>query len=144
MLPSLKIFWSPNQRCPLSVLSIMWLIYCHHSTSCLNCLCSCMCLYFSLIVLLLSQSVMSDSLRPMDCSLPGFPVPHHLLKTLLKLMSIESAMPSDHLILCHPLLFLPSIFPSIGVFSNESALCFRWPKYWSFSFSISPWLSASY
>ena len=53
-------------------------------------------------------------------------------------MSIESVMPSDHLILCHPLLLLPSIFPSIRVFSNESALCIRWPKYWSFSFNISP------
>ena len=57
---------------------------------------------------------------------------------LLKLMSIESMMPSHHLILCHPLLFLPSIIPSIRVFSNESALHMRWPKYWSFSFSISP------
>ena len=53
-------------------------------------------------------------------------------------MSIESVMPSNHLILCHPLLFLPSIFPSIRVFSNESALRIRWPKYWSFSFNISP------
>ena len=57
---------------------------------------------------------------------------------LLKLMSIESVMTSNHLIFCHPLLLLPSIFPSIMVFSNESALCIRWPKYWSFSFSISP------
>ena len=57
---------------------------------------------------------------------------------LLKLMSIELVMPSNHLVICHPLLFLPSIFPSIRVFSNESALCIRWPKYWSFSFSISP------
>ena len=55
-----------------------------------------------------------------------------------KLMSIELVMPSKHFILCHPLLLLPSIFPSIRVFSNESALCIRWPKYWSFSFSISP------
>ena len=58
--------------------------------------------------------------------------------SLFKLMSIESVMPSNHLILCYPLLFLPSIFPSIRVFSNESALRMRWPKYWSFSFSISP------
>ena len=58
-------------------------------------------------------------------------------QSLLKLMSVESVMPSNSLIVCHPLL-LPSIFPSIGVFSNESALCFRWPKYWSFSFSINP------
>ena len=57
--------------------------------------------------------------------------------SLLKLMSIETVMPSNHLILCHPLLFLPSIFPSIKVFSDESVLCIRWPKYWSFSFSIS-------
>ena len=57
---------------------------------------------------------------------------------LLKLMSIESVMPSNHLILCHPLLLPSSIFPSIRVFSNEPVLCFRWPKYWSFSFSISP------
>ena len=56
----------------------------------------------------------------------------------LRLMSLESAMPSNHLILCHPLLLLPSIFPSIRVFSNESALRIRWPKYWSFSFNISP------
>ena len=59
-------------------------------------------------------------------------------QSLLKLMSIESVMPSNNLILCRPLLLLPSIFPSIGVFSNESALRIRWPKYWSFSFSISP------
>ena len=58
--------------------------------------------------------------------------------SLLKLMSIESVMPSNHLILCRPLLLLPSIFPSVRIFSNESALCIRWPKYWSFSFSISP------
>ena len=59
-------------------------------------------------------------------------------QSLLRLMSIESVMPSSHLILCHPLLFLPSIFPSIRVFSNESVLCIRWPDYWGFSFSISP------
>ena len=59
-------------------------------------------------------------------------------QSLLKLMSIESVMPSNHLILCRPLLLLPSILPSIWVFSNESVLCIRWPKYWSFSFSISP------
>ena len=59
-------------------------------------------------------------------------------QSLLKLMAIESVMPSNHLILCHPPLLLPSIFPSIRVFSNESVLLIRWPKYWSFSFSISP------
>ena len=75
--------------------------------------------------------------NPMDCSIPGLPV-HHQLLDLLKLKSIESMMPSNHLILCHPLPLLPSIFPSIRVFSNELALCIRWPKYWSFSFSTSP------
>ena len=59
-------------------------------------------------------------------------------ESLLKLMSIESVMPSNHPILCHPLLLLPSIFPSIRVFSNESALCIKWLKYWSFGFNISP------
>ena len=73
----------------------------------------------------------------MDCSMPGFPVLHYL-RSLLKLTSIESVMPSNHRILCHPLLLLPSIFPSIRVFSSESALGIRWPKYWSFSFNISP------
>ena len=73
--------------------------------------------------------------NPMDCSTPGFPVLHCLLG-LLKIMSIESVMPSNLLILCCPL--LPPIFPSIRVLSKELALCIRWPKYWSFSFSISP------
>ena len=59
-------------------------------------------------------------------------------RILLKLMSIESVMPSNHLILCRPLLLLPSIFPSIRVFSSELGLCIRWPNYWNFSFSISP------
>ena len=59
-------------------------------------------------------------------------------RSLPKLMTIESVMPSNHLILCHPLLLPPSVFPSIRVFSKESVLCIRWPKYWSFSFSISP------
>ena len=74
---------------------------------------------------------------PMDCNKTGFPVHYHLPE-LVKLMSIESVMPSNHLILCCPLLLSPSIFPSNRVFSNESALHIRWPKYWSFSFSISP------
>ena len=76
--------------------------------------------------------------NPMDCSTPGFPVHHQLPENLLKLMSIESVVPSNHLILCHPLLLLPSTFPSIRVFLNESVPRIRWPKYWSFSFSISP------
>ena len=69
--------------------------------------------------------------------MPGLPV-HHQLPDGPKLMSTESVMPSNHLILCHPLLLLPLIFPSIRVFADESVLCIRWPKYWSFSFSISP------
>ena len=73
----------------------------------------------------------------MDCSLPGLNV-HHQLQSLLKLMSIELVMPSIHLILCSPLLLLSSIISSIRVFSNESVLHIRWPKYWSFSFTISP------
>ena len=69
--------------------------------------------------------------------MPGFPV-HHNSWSLLKLMSIKLVMPSNRLILCHPLLLPPPIFPNIRIFSNESALHIRWPKYWSFSFNISP------
>ena len=83
-----------------------------------------------------AQSVVSLC-DPMDCSMPGHPV-HHQLLSLLKLMSVESVMPSNHLILCRPLLLPPSIFPSIRVFSNESVLHIKWPKYWSFNFNISP------
>ena len=73
----------------------------------------------------------------MNRSIPGLPV-HQNSWSLPKLRSTDSVMPSNHLILCHPLLHLPSIFPSIRVFSNESALCIRWPTYWHFSFNISP------
>ena len=73
---------------------------------------------------------------PMNHSTPGLPVTNS--PSSPKFTSIESVMPSSHLILCHPLLLLPSIFPSIRVFSNESVLHIGWPKYWSFSFSISP------
>ena len=69
--------------------------------------------------------------------MPGLPV-HHQLLEFTQTHTIESVMPSNHLILCHPLLLSPSIFPSIKVFSNESALPIKWPKYWSFSFSIRP------
>ena len=75
--------------------------------------------------------ILSD---PMDCSTPGF-LSITNSQSLFKLISNESVMPSNHLILCHPLNLLPSIFPSIRVFSNESVLCIRWPKYWSFSIS---------
>ena len=76
--------------------------------------------------------------NPMDCSTPGLPV-HHQLLEFTQTHVHESVMPSNHLILCCPLLLLPSIFPNIRVFSNESVLHIRWPKYWSFSFSISPY-----
>ena len=89
-----------------------------------------------------SRSVMSDSLRAhrlqhtrLPCSSP---TPGAYKRSLLKFMSFTSVMPSNHLILCQPLLLPPSIFPSIRVFSNESVLCIRCPKYWSFSFNISP------
>ena len=78
---------------------------------------------------------MSDSMQPHRLQHTRFLCPPG---DVLKFMSIESVIPSNNLILCHPLLLLASIFPSIGVFSNESTLCIRWPKYWSFSFSISP------
>ena len=74
---------------------------------------------------------------PMDCSMPGLHV-HHPLPEFTQTMSIDSGMPSNYLIFCHPLLLLPSIFPSIRVFSNESVLSIRWPKYWCFNFSNSP------
>ena len=73
----------------------------------------------------------------MDCSMPGF-LDYHQLPDLLKLMSMELVMPSNHLILCCPLLLLPSIFPSISIFSKKSVLHIRWAKDWSFSFNISP------
>ena len=79
------------------------------------------------------------SCDPLDCSTPGVAsLSFTISRSLLKLKSIESVMPSNHLILCHTLLLPPSIFPSIRLFSNESVLHLRWPKYWSFSTSISP------
>ena len=83
-------------------------------------------------------SVVSNSLQPHGLQHARLPCPSPTPRRLLKLMSIESVMPFNHLIFCHTLLFLPSIFPSIRVFSNESALLIRWPKYWSSRFSISP------
>ena len=79
---------------------------------------------------------MSDSITPWTTTCQAS-LPITISQSLLKLMSVESVMPLNHIILCYPLLLLPSIFPSIRVFSNESVLCIRWPKYWSFSFSIS-------
>ena len=83
-------------------------------------------------------SVTSDSLRPCGLQHARNSLSITNLQILLKLMFFKSVMPSNHLILCHPHLLLPSILLSIRVFSNESVLCIRWPKYWSFSFSISP------
>ena len=106
----------------------------------------CLCGFFQILSSCLARPQAISSVQslsrptlchPMDCSTPGFPV-HHQLLGPTQLMSIESVMPSNHLTLCHPLLLPPSIFPSVRVFSNESVLCIRWPKYWSFSFSISP------
>ena len=93
-------------------------------------------IYFNMLItmLLFSCSVLFDSLRPYGRRLP---CPSHLPE-LAQTLSIESVMPSDHLILCHLLLLLPSISPSIKVFSTESILHIRWPKYWFFSFSINP------
>ena len=88
-----------------------------------------------LFLLLCTQSC-SPLCDPVDCSAPGFPVLHYLLE-FTQTHSIESVMPSNPLILCHPLLLLPSIFPSIRVFSNELALCIRWPEYWNFRLSPS-------
>ena len=88
-----------------------------------------------LLLLLFHCSVVSDSVTPWTAAHQAS-LSFTISQSLLKLMSIESVIPSNHLILCCPLLLLPSIFPSIRVFSNESALCIRWPKYWSFNFSI--------
>ena len=88
-------------------------------------------------LLLLSCSVMSDSATPWTAAHPAS-LSFTTSQSLLKLMSIESVMPSYHLILCCPLLLLPSIFPSFRFFSKELVLCIRWPKYWSFCFSINP------
>ena len=96
------------------------------------------CYYLLLALLLFSRTKSCLTLcDPINCSTPGFPV-LHMSWSFLKLMSIESVMPSNHLILCCTLLLLPSIFPSIRVFPNDSVLHIQWPKYWSFSFSINP------
>ena len=107
---------------------------------------SCKCKYISHHLLWLffteniqfSRSVVSDSFATPWIAARQASLSITNSRSLLKLISIESVMPSNHLILCQPLLFLPSIFPSIRVFSSESALRIRWPMYWGFSFSISP------
>ena len=90
-----------------------------------------------LSLLFFSRSVMSDSLQPPVTAAPQSSLSFTISLNLLKLMSIDSVVPSNHLILCRPLLLLPSIFPNITGFSNDLVLCIRWPKHWSFSFSIS-------
>ena len=104
-------------------------------------------IFFHFLSLTLSLLLTFSSVQSLSCVrllVTPWTTPHQAplsitkSKSLLKLMSTESVMPSNHLILCHPLLLLPSIFPSIRVFSSESVLRIRWSKYWSFSFSISP------
>ena len=121
---------------------------CVHTHECIYvylCICICVCIYKYLYVY--TCIYVFSSVQSLSC-VRRFVTPWTVACQaslsitnswrLLKLMSIESVMPFNHLILCHPLLLLPSIFPSIRVFSNESALHIRWPKYWSFSFNISP------
>ena len=93
--------------------------------------------YYQFVVAVKSLSCVQHFVTPWTVACQAF-LSITNSRSLLKLTSIESVMPSNHLILCCPLLFLPSIFPSIRVFFNESVLCIKWPKYWSFSFSISP------
>ena len=97
------------------------------------CVCVCVC-----VCVLVTQSC-PTLCDPMNCSTPGLPVHHQLPEfTQTHVHHVHPVMPSSHLILCRPLLLLPPIPPSIRVFSNESTICTRWPKYWSFSFSIIP------
>ena len=91
----------------------------------------------SILVVVFSHSVLASSLRPHGLQHNQISLSFAISQSLLKLTSFKPVRLSNHLILCHPLLLLPSIFPSIQVFSHESAFCIRWPKYWSFSFKIS-------
>ena len=117
---SLSISWSLPKSCPLH-----W--WCHPAISSSDALFSFCTQSFTYQFSSVGQSC-PTLCDPMNCSTPGFPV-HHQLLGLFNLMSIELVMPSNHLILCHPLLLPPSIFPSIRVFSNESVLHIWWPKY---------------
>ena len=109
-------------------------IYSIHVCVCMY-ICVCVCVYiYSCCSVAQLCPIICD---PMNCSVPDIPVLYHLLEFAPVLMSTESVRPSNHLILCRSLLLLPSTFPSIRVFSNVLTLCIRWPKYWSFSFSIS-------
>ena len=115
---------------------ISLLVCVHHRTVHSACM-TCDPLLHLLLLLLFSLSVVSDSATPRTWARQAS-LSITVSWSLLRLMSIELVMPSSHLILCHPLLLLPSVFPNIRVFSNEPGLGIRWPKYWSFSFSISP------
>ena len=95
-------------------------------------------------LLLFRGLVVSDSLRPHGLAARQASLSITNSRSLLKLRAVESMMPFNHLILCRPLLSLPSIFPSMRIFSKELALCIRWPKYWSFGFSISPFNEHSF
>ena len=123
---SWRLGWAASVLLQWSLFLILWSLSCSLSLQ-----------YKSLSSVQFSRSVVSNSVTPWTAacqtslSIANF-------QSLLKFMSIESVMPSSHLILCRPLLLLPSIFPSIRVSSNESVLRIRWPKYWSFSFSLSP------
>ena len=102
--------------------------------------CACTCAHMHVPVCVQFSSVDKSCLNfydLMNCNISGYPV-FHCLPEFAQTHVLESVMPSNHLILCCPLLLLPSIYPSIRVFSNESVLCIRWPKHCSFSFSISP------
>ena len=98
------------------------------------------CLFVCVLFFVFSPSVVSNSLRTHELQAAAHRafLSFTISQSLLKLVSFESVIPSNHLVLCHPLLLLPSIFPRIRVFSNESTLCIRWPEFWSFSFSICP------
>ena len=103
-----------------------------NNKACHQCKKGCKCLF---VVQSLGCVQLSATPWPPACQAP---LPSTISQSLLRFMSIESVMPSNHLTLCHPLLLLPSVFPSIRVFSSNLVLCIRWPKYWHFSFSISP------
>ena len=124
-------WWVIVHRVAKSCIWLKWL-----STHTLNIIFFCHISFYSSVQF--SSSIVSDSLWPHGLQHARPPCPSPTPVSLLKLMSIESVMPSNHLILCHLPLLVPSVFPSIRVFSNESTLCMRWTEYWSFSFSIIP------
>ena len=118
-----ELAWHPRQ----DYWALLWIINNltdHHQTGVLS------------VIFVQLLSCIQLFVTPWNCSMPGFPVLHYFPE--FAHIQVESIMPSNHFILCCPLLLLPSVFPSSRVFSNELTLCIRWPKYWSFSLSISP------